>query len=77
MYHEQSKTGLMQYVWPALRSGFASGHMLALVVHMGSEICTQLGRWVTHIFASAVRELLWDRKCWRSQLWEPDIKIFP
>ena len=32
MYHEQSKTGLMQYVWPALRSGFAVGHRVALVV---------------------------------------------
>ena len=32
MYHEQSKTGLMQYVWPTLRSGFASGHRVALVV---------------------------------------------
>ena len=39
----------------------ASGHMVALVVHMGSEICTRLGRWVTHIFVYAVGELLWDR----------------
>ena len=58
MYHEQWKTGLMaqhQEValleWP---QGGASGAQ-------GSEICTRLGRWVTHIFASAVGELLWDR----------------
>ena len=37
MYHEQSKTGLMQYVWPALRSGFASGHRVALVVHRAQK----------------------------------------
>ena len=38
--------------WP---QGGASGGA------QGSEICTRLGRWVIHIFASAVGELLWDR----------------
>ena len=64
----ESKQTLFYVPWtvkdrtPAVRvASFASGHRVALVVHMGSEICTRLGRWVTHIFVSAVGELLWDR----------------
>ena len=48
MYHEQSKTGLIQYVWPALRSGFASGHRVALVVHRAQKsVPDSAGEWPT------------------------------
>ena len=63
MYHEQSKiqiqkAGLGQYVWPVWRSGFAIGATGGASGAHGSENCTW---WVTHIFAPAVGELLWDR----------------
>ena len=49
MYHEQLKTGLMQYVWPTLRSGFASGHRAALVVmHRAQKsVPHSAGEWST------------------------------
>ena len=48
MYHKQSKTWFMQYVWPALRSGFASGHRVALVVHRAQKsVLDSAGEWPT------------------------------
>ena len=46
--HKQSKSGLMQYVWPARRSGFASGHRVPLVVRRAKKtVPDSADEWLT------------------------------
>ena len=55
--NSQLKAGLMNAVRVTLMKKWPQGGASGM---QGSENCTRLGRWVTHIFVSAVDELLWD-----------------